>query len=126
MCTAIPAMSQRRPLAPDRVEDRLNVMHALLEREDLGTAVGHACATLVEKDDAAERGEAREECSVSRRLPHRFDVRNETRNEQQVERTFAEDLIGNVNVVALDVTGRGYCSHRFLHRASEAVPGRPS
>ena len=34
---------------------------------------------------------------------------------QQVERTFAEDLIGNVNVVALDVAGRGYCSHRFLH-----------
>src|SRR5262245_17508277 len=101
-------------------------MHALLEREDLRAAVEHAGTALVEQDNAAERGEAPEECAMVGRPPGRFDVRNETRNEQQVERTFAEDLIGDVNVVALDITGRGYCSHRFLRHASEAVPGRPS
>jgi hypothetical protein len=34
-------------------------------------------------------------------VPDSVDVRNKTRNKRQVERTFAEDLIGNVNVVAL-------------------------
>ena len=50
------------------------------------------------------------------RLPHRFDVR--AWNEQQVERTFAEDLISNVNVVALHILGCGSAIHPAPHGRS--------
>jgi hypothetical protein len=45
------------------------------------------------------------------RLPYCFYVSHETRNEQEIERTFTDDLIGNVDVIALDIVGRGYFSH---------------
>ena len=38
-------------------------------------------------------------------------MRHEARNPKQVERTFAEYLIGDVNIVALDVASCWNCSH---------------
>ncbi len=114
---------QRRALGPDLVQDRLHVVHALLEREDLRAAVGHAGAALVEQDHAAERGEPPEECDVRGRLPGRLDVGDESRNEQQIARTLAEHLIGDMNVVALDVAGGGEVGHREPVRDAGAAAG---
>jgi hypothetical protein len=98
---------QRRAFAPDLVQDCLNVVHALLKGEDLRASIRHAGAPLIEQDDAAERAEAPEKCTVVGRLPDRVNVRNKAGNEQQVERTLAENLIGDMNVVTLDVAGGG-------------------
>jgi hypothetical protein len=68
--------------------------------------------TVCVAHEASDRANARRRITASPRhlmcasgiasgVPDSVDVRNKTRNKQQVERTFAEDLIGNVNVVAL-------------------------
>src|SRR5262249_58995546 len=68
--------------------------------------------TVCVAHDASDRANARRRRTASPRhlmyasgiasgVTDSVDVRNKTRNKRQVERTFAEDLIGNVNVVAL-------------------------
>jgi hypothetical protein len=68
--------------------------------------------TVCVAHDASDRPNAKSRRTASPRhlmcasgiasgVPDSVDVRNKTRNKRQVERTFAKDLIGNVNVVAL-------------------------
>ena len=108
-------------LAPDFVEDRLHVVHALLEREVLRAAVGHAGAALVEQDDAAERASRRKNAldRAIARSPRRWI---QTRNKQQVERAVAKDLIGDVNVVALDVPSCWVFGHFLYAHSAQAAP----
>src|SRR5215472_8281095 len=90
-------------------------MHALLKGEDLRAAIGHAGAALVEQNHAAERCQAPKECAEIGRAPGGFDVRHEARDEQQVKWAFAKNLVGDVDVVALDVVRGRYLYHYTLH-----------
>ena len=101
--------------AVDFIEDRLHVMHALFKGKDLRTAIGHSGAALVEQDHAAERCQTPEECAEIGRTPGRFDVRNEAGDEQQIKWAFAKNLVGDVNIVALDVVRGRYLCHYTLH-----------
>jgi hypothetical protein len=48
--TAFENAEQGRPLGVDLLQNCLHIMHALLERENLGTSVGHSGAALIEND----------------------------------------------------------------------------
>jgi hypothetical protein len=99
----------------------LHVVHALLEREDLRAAVRHASAALVEQNEAAERSEPADERSVLRGLPGCLDVRHVARNPEQIERAIANDLIGDVNVIAPDVTGRRCRGHESFASTGQSI-----
>src|SRR5215472_14237147 len=90
-------------------------MHALLKGEDLRAAIGHAGAALVEQNHAAERGQAPKECAEIGRAPGGFDVRHEARDKQQIKRALAKNLVGDVDVVALNVVRGRYLYHYTLH-----------
>ena len=96
-------------------------MHPLFKREDLGTAIGHSGAALVEHDDPSKRCKPAEKGGARRRLPERFDIRDKTRDEQQVARTIANHLIGNMDVVTFDVMSGRDVSHVGLLRDKTAV-----
>src|SRR5205085_3605513 len=83
--------------------------------------VRHAGAALVERDDPAERGEPLEEPARERILPHHVDVRDPPGDEDEIERTVAEDLIGDVDVAALRVARLGVHDHRPCSGAALAV-----
>src|SRR5438309_11172482 len=85
-------------------------------------AIGYAAAAFVEQDQAAEGGEAFEEGGHRRQLPHIGQVRYPAQDEDQVEWTVADDLVGDVDVAAASVLGP--CEH--VGRASlspDSCPG---
>ena len=55
------------------------------------------------------------ECAEIGRAPGGFDVRHEARDEQQVKWALAKNLVGDVDVVALDVVRGRYLYHYTLH-----------
>ena len=97
-------------LRPDRVEDRAYVIHPGLKRGYARHAVREAGTALVEQDQAAERCEPPVERRQPRLLPAVLDVRDESGNEDEVERTVARDLIGDV-----DLTAPGIARLRSIH-----------
>jgi hypothetical protein len=96
---------QRGPLDPDRVHDRPQVVHALVKARELADPVREAGAALVEHHDPREAREAKEPAGEVRLVPLVLEVRHEAGGIDQVDRTVAEDLIGDVNVAALGVSG---------------------
>ena len=105
---------QRSALGADRLEDRADVVHPLLEGRQLGVgdAVGEPRAALVEEDEAREGGEALEEVHHRRLLPHHLDVRDPARHIDEVARTVARDLVRDVEVPAARVARLGLHRHR--------------
>src|SRR5262249_28062910 len=63
------------------------------------------------RSESAERGEALEECPLAGRRPDRLDIGYKSGNKQQIQRALAEDLISDVNVVALHVMRCGSAIH---------------
>jgi hypothetical protein len=51
---------------------------------------------------------------MARIIPIVLNVRNEARNEDEIDGAFAEDLIGDVNVATLGISGLGL--HQFASR----------
>jgi hypothetical protein len=99
------------------VHDRANVVHACLERRYAGKAVGHTGAALVEEEQAAERGEPAEELP-RRSLPEQLHVVGQGGDVDQVERSLAHYLVGDVHVAAARVIRFGRLhSPGFLDRA---------
>ena len=96
------------PLAADRVEDRTDVRHRLLEGRRARGTVGQALTALVEEDQAREGREPVEQARGRRVLPDGLDVEDEARDEHEVERTLAMDLVRDADAVALCVAGRGH------------------
>jgi hypothetical protein len=68
-------------------------------------------ATLIEDDHAAERREPPHPVAVEWVLPSEIDVRNPARDDDEIERPLADDLIGNVDVAALGVPCLGAHQH---------------
>ena len=74
---------ERGPLRSGGVQDRPDVVHALLERGELGDGhrIGHSGSPFVQKDHAGERGETLQESRVVGLFPHDLDVGDESRNQ---------------------------------------------
>ena len=82
------------------IHDRPQVVHPRLERRNAVHRVGHPGAPLVEDDETRERRQPAAEVAVPRRLPTELHVRDITGHEDDVERTVARDLVGDVDVAA--------------------------
>jgi hypothetical protein len=70
-------------------------------------SVKRTVARLVEENHAAEGSKPPYPVAVERVLPREIDVRDPARDDDEVERPVPHDLIGNVDVAALGVTGFG-------------------
>jgi hypothetical protein len=90
---------------PAGVEDRAEIVHALLERRHLSGrhAVGEARAALVEEDEAAEARQAAKHRRIFRPLPLVLEVPDEPGHDDEVERALTHGLIGDVEIAALRV-----------------------
>ena len=97
---------KRRPLGANGVHYAANVFHPLLQgrqrRERNG--IRDARPPLIEAEESAEGREATKETGQRRLLPHDFDVAAPVRDEHEVARTAADDLVRNVAVVARRVS----------------------
>src|SRR3989442_2780118 len=94
-----------RPLRARCLQDRAEIVHALLERRVADIAIREPRAALVEEDHAAEGCEAPHPVAVGRVLPGEVNVRDPARHDDEIERPLADDLVGNVDVAALGVAG---------------------
>ena len=105
------------------VHHRAHVVHAVLQRRRAGNRVRKPRAALVEQDQSRERRELLEETRDARVRPLQVEVRDETRHEDEVERTVAHDLKGDVDLPATRVT----ClwRHRTPRLLRCARPGHP-
>jgi hypothetical protein len=103
--TALGEAEDGRAFTVDRVEHGSHVVHPLLERRQAirRNGVGETGAALVEQDQPGEAREALEDVGVRRLVPHQVDVRDPARYVDQVERPFAHDLVGDVQVATLRV-----------------------
>ena len=86
----------RGPLALRRVEHRVDVADLVLDaqRRRCPTAPSRACRD----DEPRELRQARQEAREARVLPDVLDMRDERADEQQVDRTVAVHLVGEVDV----------------------------
>ena len=118
----------RGPLRADRVHNRAQIVHALLEGRQICDRDGirEPGAPLVEQDQPRERGEPFEKPPRVGSFPHLFDVRGEPRNVHEVDRALPDHLKGDVHVAALRVARvRDLHSHILSTRhLTSKPPGR--
>jgi hypothetical protein len=100
---ALGESEEYRALRTDFVHDRANVVHPLLERGDAVCSVGQALASLVERDNAGKRGKTAQEPRISNHFMHELDVRNEARDQDDIDGAVPHCLISDVEVAALRV-----------------------
>jgi hypothetical protein len=98
---------ERRVLASGGVHHRSDVVHPRLEGGDVAKSIREAHATLVEEDDARERRETLHEADEERLLPNGGQLGERSSNEDQVDRTGADDLVGDAHVTASGVARVG-------------------
>jgi hypothetical protein len=106
---------QRGLVDPDGIHHRAHVVHALVHRRQLRNPIGKPGTALVEQDHPAALAEPLQPAREPRLGPVVVDMRDEARRHHQVDRTFAEHLVGDVDLAALGVTGSGR-----LHRSPRA------
>ena len=119
---------QRGPLRPDRVHDRADVVHPLLQDRQLvhGHPVGEPGAALVEDDQPCERREPPAKGRLERIVPGELDVRGPARHEHEVDGPVADHLVGDVDVAALGVPGlRRHCVSVLHARRPRQLAGLP-
>jgi hypothetical protein len=114
-----PVAEQGRPLRTSRVHHRADIVHAAFEIGEfaVGNGVGQSSAALVEHDQSRERREPPEESGQARLLPHDLHVGDPSRYVDQVERTRAHHLVGDVHAVAHGVKRLWAVHARILPRA---------
>src|SRR6185437_4423241 len=87
-----------------------------------GHPVGETGPTLVEDDQPAERGEPPKEGGLQRVFPGQLDVCDPAGDEDEVDCSVPDHLVGEVDVAALGVSGLR--SHgASLREAGEDVNG---
>lgn len=120
--SAFRGAKQGGALAADRIHHRAQVIHARFQRREMVCidAITQAGPALVEHDQARERGEPGHQMAEAGIFPVRIEIGNESGNENQIERSVADDLIGNADVAALGVTRFWKC-HRPTVRHDASV-----
>jgi adenosylmethionine-8-amino-7-oxononanoate aminotransferase len=85
-------------LAADRVHDRPDVVHALLEGRRSGHAVRHAHPAFVEEDQACELPKTLAVAPELRELPADLEMRICALRVHQIDRPVSDDAKGDVDV----------------------------
>ena len=110
-----------RPLHAGGIHHRLHVVHPLLQRGWAAHGVRQAGATLVEDHDARKRAEPLEQVGNLRHLPVVLDVRDEARDEDQIQVSLAEHLVRDVSVAAERVSGARRLGHLGFRRVGRQL-----
>src|SRR5437016_5450939 len=99
-----------------------DVVHPLFHAWNCRYRIGEACASLVEEDEARERGEAGKKPRVAWLFPRDLHVRDEAGHHHQVDRTVADDLMRDADLPALGIprlwTPEPQCAHACLSSSS--------
>ena len=108
--------AERAPV-PDRIEDgtsrsrfihhRPDVVHPRLERGHAVDWVRHPCPSLVEDDQSSQPREAVKERAHRRVFPAQLDVVRPTWHVDEVGRSVADDLVGDVDLSTFRISGDG-------------------
>jgi hypothetical protein len=100
---------QRGSLRSDGIHHSPNVVHPLLQDRDLGRGhpVGQPGSALVEDDQPGERSQPTPEGGLRGVVPGQLDVGDPAGNEDEVDRPLADDLVGDVDLAALGISGLG-------------------
>ena len=98
--TALTESANDGPVRAGSVHHRPDVVHARLERRVAGDAVGHARAALVEQKQTPQLHQPDEEAHNRRVLPAQLDVVREARDPDEVELSFADHLVCDVDFAA--------------------------
>jgi hypothetical protein len=98
---------QHRSLGFGGVEHGAQVRHTLLERRYRRHGIGQPGAGLVVHDHPRERRKALVEARDLGVAPLYVDVRDEARDDDEVDRAITEDLVGNLQSSAIDETCLG-------------------
>jgi hypothetical protein len=117
---------QRGATRSHRIHHRSDVVHSLLEAGNCRTAIGQPRAALVEADESGKRSESMQHPSETRLLPLVLNMRYEARNHDEIERTGAHYLVGDVNIPTLGVPCLGYRAHAHLPGIIPICSVRPS
>ncbi|HEX3686397.1 MAG TPA: hypothetical protein VHU60_02335 [Gaiellaceae bacterium] len=114
---------QRRLLGAGGVQHSAHVLHPLLQRAD-PDPLREPHAALVEQDQPRERGQLLAEAPVAGVLPQNAEVRDGAGDPDDVERTFAEHLVGDLDAAAARIPdlGRAHASGPF--RKMRPIEGR--
>ena len=94
---------QRRPLGADSVEHRSDVRDALLERRHVRNRIGKAGSGLVIQDQPSEGGEPFEKAAEAQVGPLQVEMRDETRDDDQIRPTVSDDLVRDAYLASLDI-----------------------
>ena len=87
-------------VASDRIHDRPNVVHSLLEGGRTRHAVRHAHSALVEEDQACELTQPLAVAPELRKLPVHLEVRHGALDVDEVDGSVADDAVRDVDVAA--------------------------
>src|SRR5207244_3436764 len=88
------APKEGRPLDPDRVEHRGQILHPLLERGYPLDRVREPRARLVKADHPGKAGQAVDRTLDRRELERRLHVGDEPWDEHEIKRSIADDGVG--------------------------------
>ena len=94
-------------LRSDVVHDGADVVDTLLKRRGSGYSVRQALASLVEGHDAGKRRETAQKPGISGELVQKLDMRDDPGHQDDVDRSAAHHLKGDVYVAAQRVTRIG-------------------
>src|SRR5947209_7581235 len=109
--TALGDRDQRRLIRAGGLEHRANIVDLLLQGCGPGDPTRHPGPTPVELDQPRERGQPGQKARRGRQLPVELDVREPPWDDQDVERSFASQLIRELQIAVARVPGQD------LHRA---------
>ena len=131
---------ERRVVRSNLLHHRPDVVHPLLECRELRDAIGKARAALVDQDQAGERRQAEQKAREGWLGPEVLEVRDPAHDEDEIARTAADDLVGDVDIAAARVVrlghrhqrrrrtgwhdgkpGSGRCGRVDRHRGDESV-----
>ena len=112
---------QRRPVATGRVHDRADIVDPGLDRrQGLDRhRVGHADATLVERDEPPDLREPSTDLRDRRHVPLGFLMTHPLVRQDEIDRPLAEDLVGEVQAVDSSVVRLGIHPRRIAMRRAE-------
>ena len=110
-------------VAADRVQHGSHVVHPLLQRRQPVERyrVRQADPMLVERDQPAERGQPPQVVREARNLPTRLHMAEPGGDQQQVEISLADNLVGDVNAVLLRISGLSKHAVIRMRHASDEV-----
>ena len=76
---------ERRSFGTDGIHNRANIIHPLFERRRVGYSVGQPLSSFIESNDPGELREATQKSSPPSQLMLEFNVRHETRDQNNIE-----------------------------------------